>query len=331
MEGINQCYTIKLILTLAVSGLLMSGCNTRNYKDSNDNKVLNIPKPFKIGYSVSINSITPEKLNYAKSVGIDHIELSGINSFFNKNGNFVDSDDEIEKKINKVKRVLDETDINVWSVHMAFSQYMDLSTIWEEDRQMVVAKHKKLLLFLEILEPEFILFHPSYYLDPPNQRNTRKSQLLKSAKELNKAVQRMGGTMVLENMLGPKLMKGDRERPLMRTIEETVEIFNHLPDSIFLAIDMNHIKSPERLIRAMGNRLKTVHIADGRGKAENHYFPCSGEGENNWMEILTALYEVGYSGPFMYESAYEDEIDMVTCYESLYTKFIAEEYPSVVK
>ncbi|MEC3880521.1 sugar phosphate isomerase/epimerase family protein [Parapedobacter sp. 10938] len=66
---------------------------------------------------------------------------------------------------------------------------------------------------------------------------------------------------------------------------------------------MNHIKHPERLIRALGKRLKHVHIADGTGDAENHWLPCSGKGNNDWPAILAALDEAGYAGPFMYECA----------------------------
>src|SRR5699024_1887207 len=255
-----------------------------------------------------------------------YIELSGINKFFDDSGDFVVSDIVIKEKIVKTKEILDETGLKLWSVHMPFSRHLDISIVDEKKREAVVAKHTKLLQVLEILKPEIILFHPSYYLDPPNRRDTRKSQMLKSAAKLDKAVQAIGATMVIENMLGPKLMKGDREWPLMRTVEETVSLFRRLPDSIYSAIDMNHISDPEKLIRAMGDRLKSVHISDGRGKAEDHYFPCSDKGENDWVEILSALDEVGYDNPFIYESAYEDEKDLVECYQLLYDKFVAEKY-----
>ncbi len=75
------------------------------------------------------------------------------------------------------------------------------------------------------------------------------------------------------------LVDAKRERPLMRTVEEAVELMNRLPEDIYSAIDMNHIKYPEKLILAMGKRLKSVHIADGTGKQENHFFPCSGQGQ----------------------------------------------------
>ncbi|WP_276496758.1 sugar phosphate isomerase/epimerase family protein [Pontibacter litorisediminis] len=278
--------------------------------------------PLKIGYGLAIGSFTPEKLTYAKSVGVSYVEASGMSLFLDGNRNFKLSDEEIIKRLADAKKAADAAGIKVWSVHMPYGQNIDLSIINEEDRQDVVEKHKKLIAFLKILEPQIILFHPSYYLDL-NERDRRKSQLIKSATELNKAVQSINSIMVIENMLGPELLASNgRERPLMRSVEETVEIFARLPNTIYSAIDMNHIKNPENLIKAMGSRLKTVHIADGTGAAENHFFPCSGEGKNDWNAILGALEAVGYNGPFMYESAYEDEKDFATCYQSLYTNYI---------
>src|SRR5690606_19709273 len=126
----------------------------------------------------------------------------------------------------------------------------DLSLRSEEERQRVVALHKKLLGFLEILQPKIILFHPSWYLGL-NERVIRKEQLIKSATELNEVVMKMGATLVIENMLGPELLVSSntsRESPLCRTVVETVEIMDRLPHTIYSAIDMNHIKHPEQLI-----------------------------------------------------------------------------------
>lgn len=282
-----------------------------------------IPKPLRIGYSLSISSITPEKMNYAKSVGVDCIEISGINGLIDKGTfNFKISAGEIDKLVKKVKKATDDAGIKIWSVHMPFSDKIDLSVANDKERQEVVALHKKILEFCRFLQPEIILFHPSFYLGL-NERETRKNQLIKSAIELKEAVTDMHAVIVIENMLGPELLADPkRERPLCRTVEETVEIMNRLPPDIFSAIDMNHIKNPEILIRAMGKRLKTVHISDGNGEQECHYFPCSGQGQNNWTAILSALNSVGYTGPFMYESAFKDVKDMKECYDTFYKKFV---------
>ena len=67
----------------------------------------------------------------------------------------------------------------------------------------------------------------------------------------------------------------------------------------------------------MGDRLKTLHVADGFGKAENHFFPCDGLGGNNWGAIMSALNKVKYKGPFMYESKAKDLKDYKACYIKL--------------
>ena len=307
---------------LVVFSLLMTSCKADNIQPAPEPTPANAPKPLEIGYSVSITQISKEKMKKASQAGIQYVEASGMGTFIGSNRNFSKSDEEARTLMTNAFEAASGAGVKIWSVHMPFSEQMDLSTIDDDDRKKVVEAHKKLLEYLKILKPKIILFHPSYYLDPPNQRDLRKSQMIKSAVELNEAVRAIGAEMVLENMLGPELMSGSRERPLMRTVEETMEIFNRLPNTIYSAIDMNHIKNPEDLVRAMGKRLKSVHIADGTGKAEDHFFPCSGEGQNNWIQILKALNEVGYTGPFMFESAYENEQALMDCYQSLYKNFI---------
>lgn len=297
---------------------------------TNPNKVSALPKKatesLSVGYSISINLITPEKMVYAKLVGIDCVETS-FGGLIDEKRNFKISTEEIIEKVMKAKKAAEDAGIEIWSVHMPFGMNIDLSLPDEPERQKVIALHKKVLDFCRILKPKIILFHPSYYLGL-NEREVRKIQFIKSANELNEIVKDMKASMVIENMLGFELQVDDkRERPLCRTVEETAEIMNRLPKSICSAIDMNHIKNPEKLILAMGKRLKSVHIADGDGKKECHYFPCSGQGENNWVKILSALKDSHYRGPFMFECAYTDVKDLKECYESLYKISIDEKYP----
>lgn len=286
------------------------------------------PKPLKIGFNIGSNKITSETMKYAKSVGIDYIETS-LSSYVDKGTlTFNKSDDEIIEELKVAKKNAEKAGITIWSIHMPFSEQIDLSLANEANREKVVAFHKKALDFGRILEPKVILFHPSYFLGL-GEREARKKQLIKSAVELNEKVKNMKAIMVIENMLGPELLLagGKRERPLLRTVEEAVEIMGRLPDDIYSAVDMNHIKNPEKLIDALGERIKSVHIADGNGREENHFFPCSGEGSNDWMAILKALNKANYKGPFMFESKYPDLKDLKDCYYTMFDQFLQEEYP----
>ncbi len=274
--------------------------------------------PLKLGYSTSVTNITAASMKAVKLVGIDCIEVS-INGFIDKDSlTFLKSDAEIENICKAAKIAADEAGVDIWSIHMPFSSAIDLSLMDENRRSAVIELHKKVLRFVKLLNPKVILFHPSYFLGI-NEREARKKQLIKSVTMLNKEVKKMGGVMVIENMTGFELVmkNGKSERPLMRTVEETVEIFNRLPIDVYSAVDLNHIVSPEQLILALGSRVKTLHVADGFGKAENHFFPCDGLGGNDWSAIMKALKQVNYQGPFMYESKPKDIKQYKECYTKL--------------
>lgn len=283
----------------------------------------NSPALLPVGYSLPVKNMTPEKLAYAKSVGIDYVEVS-FSEFIDTARQFKWSEAQIIDAVTKAKKAADEASIKVWSIHMPYGKNIDISLANENDRQQVVELHKKVLQFVELFKPSIILFHPSWYLGL-NERELRTAQMIKSSNELVKAVNKIGADMVIENMLGPQLqVDAKRERPLCRSVEETVAIMNRLPNNIYSAVDMNHIKNPENLIRAMGKRLKSVHIADGHGDKESHFLPCSGEGGNNWNAILAALEAAGYTGPFMYESKNKDVKELRECYLTLYNAYQAE-------
>lgn len=269
-----------------------------------------------IGYALNIHSISSEKMTYAKSLGIDYIELSNIGSLLDKNMSLKNDEEFWLAKVDSIRTILQEANVKVWSIHMPFSKDLDLSSLDDTHRQKVVAAQLQLVKVLQKLKPNIILFHPSYYLEL-NRRNERIDQLIKSVQELNANIAGQDMQMVVENMLGPELTIGNKERPLLRTVEECELVFDRLPANVGIAVDMCHIDDPERLIEKFGRRVKTLHVSDGNGKAETHYLPCSGQGENNWNSIFSALKAVNYKGVFMYECKYNDESELVDCYNLL--------------
>ena len=65
--------------------------------------------------------------------------------------------------------------------------------------------------------------------------------------------------------------------------------------------DTNHLLSENLpdFIRRIGNKIVTLHVSDYDGIDEKHWLP--GEGILDWQEVLTALSEIGYNGPWLYE------------------------------
>ena len=280
-------------------------------------------QPMEIGFSFPLSKINDSSMARIKSVGIDCIEIGGISALVDKETNLRYSDTELYQMALKAKKAADKAGVRIWSMHMGYGKHIDLSERDDTQREKTISYHKKVLEMCKVLRPHIVLFHPSWYLDL-NEREQRTTQLIKSCKELLPVIKNLGFTMVIENMLGFELQKDDQyERPLCRTVAETKSIFARLPAAIGSAIDMNHIKDPEKLILAMGSRLKTIHVADGNGKQENHYLPCSGKGLNDWNAIIGALYKVHYKGPFMFECHYKDVSELAVCYKELYADYNA--------
>jgi len=273
---------------------------------------------YKVGISIGANSLTKKKLQQLSDAGIDCVE-TGLTPYINKDSlTFTLDDAEMMTKMRELKQAATETGVEIWSIHMPYGKEIDISFVDEARRQKVVAFHQQVLKYVAVLKPKIILFHPSYYLSL-NQRDAHIQQLIKSVGELNKDVKAIKATMVVENMLGPALLvaKGNQERPLMRSVEECKAIFKLLPDDVYAAVDLNHIAEPETLLLALGKRVKTLHVADGDGQAERHYFPCDGKGQNDWKAIFNALKAIQYQGPFMYESVTKELAGYRECYDKL--------------
>jgi hexosaminidase len=258
-------------------------------------------------------------MKYAKSVGIDYVEvgLTSIKIDLTGESYVIQNKGEVLQQLQQAKKAADEAGITIWSVHMLAGAQFEISKANEADRRKVIELQKQVVLdLLPILHVHIVLFHPSFFI-PKGERELRTQQLIKSATELDQAVRSIGATMVLENMNDAS----DQHMVLMQTTKDIVETMNLMPDDIDAAVDLNHINHPEQAIRALGKRVKTLHVSDGTGIQEKHWLPCSEKGVNNWVAILSALNDTGYSGPFMFEVAtaeYSDFRDLTSCYDKMY-------------
>lgn len=275
-----------------------------------------------VGYALDVRKITDEKIAYIESLGIKHIELAGIGAMLEKNLQSTEVALVWADRMKNIAAILDRYEVQVWSVHMPFSKHLDLSRLDDPGRLRVLEAHQNIVRVLQPVKPRYILFHPSYYLGR-DERAQRIIQLVKSVASLNQTVKAMKSQLVVENMLGPQLTIGERERPLMRSVEECLTIFKQFPQDVGLAVDMCHIADPQHLIRAFGSRVKTLHVSNGNGQAEHHYLPCDPRGENDWNAIFAALQEAGYKGVFMHECKFADEQEIVDCYDALWGAYQA--------
>lgn len=115
---------------------------------------------------------------------------------------------------------------------------------------------------------------------------------LKTAEEANTGI-------AIENMIGGRV--GGRFGVTTSDLLWLVEQLNS--DRVGICWDTGHGNLSRidqgQAIRAIGRRLVALHIDDNDGAKDRHWTPL--RGEVNWVDVMAALHDVGYSGPFNFE------------------------------
>ncbi len=135
------------------------------------------------------------------------------------------------------------------------------------------------------------VIHPSA---EPNDDSERE-ELLKIGADslaiLAESAAKCGMTIAVEDL--PRTCLGNCSDDLKKLIS--------LNDKLRVCFDTNHllIEKNSDFVKAFGDKIVTLHVSDYDFLNERHWLPY--EGKVDWIELVSALEDVGYCGPFMYE------------------------------
>lgn len=285
----------------------------------------NLPPRFELGTTIAplggLAGLTYTKFRNLRNSGLKHVEISLTGLV---NGDNPLPHDELRRRFVEIKAAADSAGVNIRSIHMPYGGDCDPSALDEKTRRASEKKYRGYIKLVECLAPEYILFHPSTSHMSPGDRAGHMRQAVKTLKALNKDVKNIGARIVVENLRGPKIQRPNgTERGLGRTVDEMTELMAMLPDDIYAVVDLNHIEHPEDMIRALGGRIRSLHVCDSDQSRDCHFLPW--RGTNDWAEIIAALYETGYNGPWLYEikaKEIEQLAEMTSAYERAYRAYL---------
>lgn len=159
------------VLMVSISGFCM---------DTMNGDEVRTPQKLRIGTTISVfgglEGLTYENLKEARSAGISDIEISLTGLV---NGDHPIPNAELKEKFRRVKHDADSAGINIWSIHMPYGADCDPSHVDETIRSHSENAYRGYIDVVGVLEPEVILFHPSWRLGL-NERKQRMSQLIKT-------------------------------------------------------------------------------------------------------------------------------------------------------
>lgn len=190
-----------------------------------------------------------------------------------------------------------EAGIEMGSIHVGFGGEWDLSQTDEARRRRAVDLAQGTFAAARELGASIAVVHSSAEPIPDEERALRLAQARKSLRELTEAARPLGLRLAVETLL---------RTCLSNTVRELFEIIGDLdPSVVGVCLDSNHANLREDLpdvVRALGNRLLTLHISDNDGLDEKHWLP--GKGIIRWPEYIRALAKAEYRGAFVYEIGY---------------------------
>ncbi len=196
----------------------------------------------------------------------------------------------IEKNLKKACKIVDKHGLKIYSVHMPFGEHwMNLVSSYEPDRQAIIKWCGKIFGIVDKYSPNSYVFHPS---DMGECKQANYADCLKKlCDSVNEMAKYTKAYVCMENMVGGNLMHS----------LENMQDYVKGADKGYMVLDVNHtiLTPPEEVVKAIGSKIKTLHISDNDGVYERHWLP--GEGIIKWQEVISALDGIGYEGMFNYE------------------------------
>lgn len=238
---------------------------------------------YKVGMSTFSQPLNRELFAKYCEGGIDAVELS------------VKYDTIMEQDFKQIKSLADEYNIDLWSFHLPFQPYGVMDISLPHTYRKTIDYFEEIIKRVSDVGVDKFVIHPSG--EPITDED--RPELMKCAKnslaELSVITKKCGAVIAVEDL--PRTCLG-------KNSDEIKELIS-LDDDLRVCFDTNHLLSenPVDFIRALKDKIITVHISDYDLVNERHWLP--GEGVNDWQGILGALCDVGYNGVWMYEIAFK--------------------------
>ncbi len=235
---------------------------------------------WKCGLSLGgfFNKCTPDHIRHCKENGIFAVEVNHT-----------------VQDIQTVKQTARQCGVTLWSYHLPFLPFEQFDPASPDPviRENTFSLHKTCLRQAAELGCSVAVIHPSGEPIPKEQRSLRMTAAKHYLRELAGFAESLGITVAVENLPRTCLGNGVDEMKELLCADKRLK----------MCLDTNHLLNGDiiQMVKTFMKDIITLHVSDYDFQNEKHWLPY--EGDIDWVDLVTALEEVGYSGPFLYEVA----------------------------
>lgn len=279
----------------------------------------------KIGIAAGITRWGDERYKKLKELGFDCYDYNMPNT---KTPIYTLPEDEALAMMREEKRLADEAGVKIWQVHGPWEgAHTDLTPEGREER---MEKMQRSIRATATLGAPYWVIHPIFPFGANDLKTEKQEETyeinVKFMTELLKTAKNEGVTICYENMpfLSYSISKPD---DILRVVKEIND------DNFKICLDTGHANifddwSPARVMREMGEYVKTLHVHDNRWQQDMHLLPF--HGTIDWLDFGTSLKEVKFDGVLSLETSPSAKLpsplfeDMLVMYSRVAKAIIGE-------
>lgn len=237
---------------------------------------------WKLALSVGMNAMNDASLSALAEAGIYELELCAARSL-----SFFDYPTQARAYSELAKK----HGITVSSIHLPFVDCPPCTRSLDF-REDILHVQSSLIRSAADAGISIAVLHPSAEPYTEDERALRLQLAIDTVGRLTDVASSCGMTLALENL--PRTC-------LCRTSDEMRAFLAAIP-ALCVCFDTNHSLIEDNLdyLRAVGDRLVTLHVSDYDRVDEKHWLPM--EGVNDWSALLATLEDLNYQGRFLYET-----------------------------
>ena len=223
-------------------------------------------------------------------------------------GILTEPDEVIAERFTKIRKKADECGVYFQQIHAP-------SPSWcgdpERDEKLLAGTIKSIMA-AGILGAKYAVVHPPVIRENKYGSHTAENRVINMEyyPKLLPAMRKWNVKTAIENMFN---WDSDKGRNCPTCCSGTAELIDHVDtlnevageEMFVVCLDTGHCNLsgdaplPD-MVRALGSRLKTLHIHDNYGIHDEHMPP--GFGNIDWDAFMEALRDINYTGDFVYES-----------------------------
>jgi len=240
--------------------------------------------------------------DYLASVGFKAIDYSYTDEAYSPfTGLYAKSNSEFDRYFMQQAKLIRESGLIVGQAHAPFPTWPESND--PHELAFMLAAIKRSLRAASILGGKYLVIHCAMLAGwgkDPDPKHTEEENI-RIFSELLKAAHEYGVPIALENMPLDYIPSSSPEQ-LVRMIDTMND-----PDYFVACLDTGHANLTQTKVtcadfaRALGSRLKCLHIHDNKNHWDEHACPFTGN--IDWPKFMQALNDVNYAGTFSLETS----------------------------